>query len=60
MDDNSIFHSCNFDAECFLYQVVHMVYINHLHFEDYDHVHQNFAENYFGIYKECCDTDIYT
>ena len=44
----------------FLYEVVHVVhmYINHLHFADYDHVHQHFAENSFWIYQECCQMDI--
>ena len=44
----------------FLCQVVHMVRVNHLHFEDYDHVQQHFFENSFWIYQECCLLDIHT
>ena len=30
----------------------YIIYINHLHFEDYDHVHQHFAENsFFSVYN---------
>ena len=44
----------------FWYQVVHMVRVNHLHFEDYGHVHQHFSENSFGIYQGYCHIDIHT
>ena len=52
--------SCDSDTEFSLCQVVHMVRVNHLHFEDYDHVQQHFFENSFWIYQECCLLDIHT
>ena len=37
-----------------------MVRVNHLHFEDYGHVHQHFSENSFWIYQRYWHIDIHT